>query len=239
MGLGQDDVSLTALWNLGLGTVTVNSLVTAHSPVTAGANGLMTSVLLANLPQLIVTLLYFFYNSLFTSMLLATEWAEFARKRQPLRVSLPERGQRATYWLQLPYQYAVPMVAASTTLHWLISQSIFLACVTFYYQDMVDEGASFTRCGYSCIAIIFAIILASVMVLVCIMNGFRRYHSGLPLAGSCSLAISAACHRPADDPDAAKLPLMWGEVETDDTEVGHCCFSSKEVKTPVVHRLYA
>lgn len=34
----------------------------------------------------------------------------------------------------------------------------------------------------------------------------------MPLAGNCSLAISAACHPPLDDEDAALKPLMWGEV---------------------------
>ena len=32
----------------------------------------------------------------------------------------------------------------------------------------------------------------------------------MPLAGSCSAVISAACHPPAGDEQASTKPLMWG-----------------------------
>jgi hypothetical protein len=130
-------------------------------------------------------------------------------------------------------------------LHWLMSQSLFLALVTVYDDTgLLDENSSISKVGYSCIAIFFALILGSVAVLGGIVNGFRRYDDGIPLAGSCSAAISAACHRPSVDAMAYARPVMWGVRGADGdqgmgSEIGHCCFSSFEVGKPVKGHLYA
>ena len=41
----------------------------------------------------------------------------------------------------------------------------------------------------------------------------RKLGSGMPIIGTCSLAISAACHPAVGDEDAARKPLMYGAVE--------------------------
>jgi hypothetical protein len=62
----------------------------------------------------------------------------------------------------------------------------------------------------------------------------------MPVAASCSLALAAAAHRPADDVDAAVLPVRWGEVGAmGDADVGHCCFTSREVAGVVAGKKYA
>lgn len=130
-------------------------------------------------------------------------------------------------------------------LHWLMSQSLFLALITVYDDTgLLDQDNSISTVGYSCIAIFFALILGSVAVLGGIVNGFRRYDDGIPLVGSCSAAISAACHRPCVDAMAYVRPVMWGVMDADGdggmgSEVGHCCFSSFEVGKPVKGHLYA
>ena len=91
--------------------------------------------------------------------------------------------------------------------------------------------------GYSCIAIITVIFLGAIMILIEVLNGFR-VHRGMPLAGSCSAAISAACHRPEEDVDAATKPVMWGVVSSENG-VRHCCFTSFEVSQPVPGELYS
>ena len=204
-----------------------------------GNGGLLTTTLVANSPQILLSLLFLMYNGLFTCMLLVSEWAGYAHERKPLRVTCPTKSQRSTYRLQLPYKYGVPLLLLSGALHWLVSQSIFLARVNAFTSDGVeDTDDSISSIGYSNIAIITAIALGTVMVLLGILTGFRRYPPGMPLAGSCSAAISAACHRPEGDTDAAEKPLMWGAVETEGS-IGHCCFTSFEVEKPVVGRLYA
>ena len=72
-----------------------------------------------------------------------------------------------------------------------------------------------------------------------IVNGFRKYDDGIPLVGSCSAAISAACHAQRGDEMAFLKPLMWGKVQDSRDGVGHCCFSSFEVERPVSGDLYA
>ena len=179
------------------------------------------------------------FNGLFTCMLLVNEWAGYAHNRKPLRVTSPANSQRSTYRLQLPYKYGVPSILFSGTLHWLVSQSIFLTRISsFTYDGVEDPANSISTVGFSLSAIVTVIALGTVVVLLGILNGFRRYPPGIPLAGSCSAAISAACHRPEGDTDAAEKPLMWGAVETEGS-IGHCCFTSFEVEKPVAGKLYA
>ena len=185
------------------------------------------------------------YNSLFTCMLLAEEWRGYAHKRKALRVTSASAKQRSTYWLQLPYRYSVPLLVASSTLHWLVSQSIFLVRVTA--QD--DTGAedpweSLSTCGYSNIAIIFVIAFGVLVVSVGIANGFRKFDGTMPLVRSCSAAISAACHPPEGDVNASSQKLMWGVVDEgiasdDSPAIGHCCFTSFKVSAPIESHLYA
>lgn len=240
-GLKDDNMSdiksISQLWKMGYGAVRAESLI--DIPFSRGNVGIMTSVLLANTPQAILSFLYLTYNGLFSCMLLMKEWSDFAHERKSLRVTLPIGRQRSSYWLQLPYTYGIPLLVMSGTLHWLVSQSIFLARVRVLDHEGEEvQDASISTCGYSCIAIITVIILGSIMVLLGILNGFRRYKAGMPLIGSCSAAISAACHAMRKDSDAALLPVMWGAVESQG-KVGHCCFSSFDVSPPVHGEAYA
>lgn len=223
---------------MGFGAVNANSLVATNNA--QGNGGLFLIILLSNVPQAILSFLYLMYNGLFTCMLQANEWSQFSSQRKALRVSSPTGAQRSTYFLHLPYVYSVPLMILSGLLHWLVSQSIFLAKVTVYnFDGSEDTDEDISRCGYSNIAIIFTLIVGTVVVAIGILNGFRRFQSGIPLVGSCSAAISAACHAPADDVNASVLPVMWGEVEKGGEAVGHCCFSSQKVERFIAGKLYA
>lgn len=261
---------LPTLWNMGFGTVSANSQVdyTGH--------GLLPTVLFANSPQAILSFLYLTYNGLYSCMLGAHEWSLFARSRRTLRVTSPAGKQRSTYYLQLPYYYAIvsplhpfipspisfplnphfndrtnplqPLLILSGLLHWLMSQSLFLSSVDVFTSLGTLSSQSILSVGYSCIAIIFAIIVGCVAVTAGIANGFRLYNAGIPLVGSCSAAISAACHRPKDDRDASLEAVKWGAGDMDgdgevdergERRVGHCCLTSFEVSSPVPGELYA
>ena len=239
--------SILHLWSLfGFGNVSSETLVTINnSRDLLGADGVLRIVLVVNSPQIVLSFLYFSYNSIFTCMLLAKEWSTYGSKRNFLRVTTPIGRQRSTYRLQLPYRYSVPLLIGSGALHWLVSQSIFLVRV-----DIVETkpfkytGYGVSTCGYSPIAIIFIIILGFIVVLVGVANGFRKVKDGMPLAGSCSAAISAACHPPMADVNASLKRVKWGVVaernpNNPDNRVGHCSFTSFEVETPIVGRRYA
>ncbi|CAF9925048.1 hypothetical protein IMSHALPRED_006362 [Imshaugia aleurites] len=216
-----------------------------HTIDLSGAAGVIFTVLVANSPQILLSFLYFGYNGLYTCMLLAEEWSAYASKRQFLRVTSPTGGQRSTCRLQLPYRYGVPLLIGSSTLHWFVSQSIFLARV-----NVIDSTGSevpnvgISTCGYSPMAMIVVIILGSIVVLLGISMGCRRARGGMPLAGSCSAAISAACHPPKTDVDASLKRVMWGVVAEESFKhlgesVGHCSFTSLKVEAPTVGKLYA
>lgn len=229
------------LTNAGFGAFNPYTIISIGMPQ-LGSRGLIACVLLANLPQLILSVLYLMYNGLYTCMHLAQEYGGYALERKPLRVTEPKGEQRSTYWLQLPYTYGIPLIIASSTLHWLVSQSIFLARVTVW-QDSdetpvgatgrnEDEYVTASTIGYSCAPMLCVIILGMLMLLVAYIMGRRKLPSCIPVASNCSAAIAAAAHRPKSDVDASLLPVQWGVVEDpedSDSGVGHVSFTSEEV----------
>jgi hypothetical protein len=232
------------LLNLGFGTVDPRTLISSEQFPTDMAS----LALIANFPQLLLSMIYFTYNGLFTAMLLGWEWSSYAFKRKGLRISRKPSGhQRSTYFLQLPYRFGLPLVVLSGSLHWLVSQSIFLVAFDIYDKQGNEKDARSyevgTRtCGYSPVAMLTVIILGFLMLVGIVGFGFLPYKQGMPLAGSCSLAISAACHpgqHLEDDTVLSEQELQWGVVSTGADGVGHCAYSSKEVGPLVKGRTYA
>lgn len=88
----------------------------------------------------------------------------------------------------------------------------------------------------------FVIILA-VMILFGIGTGMKRYDPGIPVAGICSVVLSAACH--VEEVNAASTEIVlklfqWGVTRSDgEYEVGHCAFSAAQVTFPQESVLYA
>ncbi|XPT03930.1 hypothetical protein M3J09_013016 [Ascochyta lentis] len=228
----------TAIAQLSFGGVDPRTCLTLDN------SSMVALALIANTPQLMLSFIYFSINSLFTGMLSAYEWMSYAHKRKGLRVSdSPTGEQRSTYFLQLPYRFSIPLITLSGTLHWLVSQSIFLVAIDYYDENghpipsKIDHESGFRALGYSPIAIIGLIVLGSVTVASIVGFGFLPYKRGMTLAGSCSTVISAACHT-VDEDRAAELRVQWGVVSIDSDGIGHCTFSSKEVKTVSEGEIY-
>lgn len=217
---------------------TLNTVFKSYSNSTST---LMAAAILASSPQLLITFIYFTYNSIFTSMAMALEWSQFAHIRRALRVSNPTGRQRSTYRLQLPYRYGIPLMLLITSLHWLISQSIFVVRVRIRdFEGIEDVESSIITCGYSLIATIATITVGSLAVLILVGYGiFRRYEPGMTLVGSSTAAISAACQSRSDEvADASSVELQWGVVSAH-RNVEHCCFSSTHVSSLVEGKLYS
>ena len=68
----------------------------------------------------------------------------------------------------------------------------------------------------------------------------RRMQQKLPVAASCSLAISAACHPLGEDNDGHLGKLRWGMVAKQVADgYDHCCLTTLQgTKKPVVGRQY-
>lgn len=202
----------SSIWDYSLGEVNVATLITS---IGLPDRGIIWMVLLANTPQLLVSIAYFMYNALLSCMLLAAEYDDYALQRKPLRVSWPKGSQRSTYYLSLPYRYSIPLQGASTVLHWLVSQSLyFVEIIPYDIHGVPVDEAKIITCGYSPQATIFAMILGGVLIAGSIILGMRRFKSSMPLALYCSAAISAACH-PCTEGDHSMKPVQWGEVVSD------------------------
>ncbi|KAF2790980.1 hypothetical protein K505DRAFT_310397 [Melanomma pulvis-pyrius CBS 109.77] len=230
--------SLAALARFGYGAVNPITTIAFHSKKSTIQN-----ILIANSAQLILSFLYFAYNGLFTCMLLGYEWYSYAHQRKGLRVSrAPIGAQRSTYFLQLPYRFALPLMALSGVLHWLVSQSIFLVAINAKSWNGI-ERTSWTSCGYSPMAILSVLCLGSFMTIAIVGFGFVTFKPGMVLVGSCSAAISAACHNATcdsvDGNSAAAGKLKWGAVGKNSENVGHCTFSTEEVDLPSEGEIYA
>ncbi|KAG0124856.1 hypothetical protein HOY82DRAFT_633199 [Tuber indicum] len=201
------------------------------------------AILLANFPQTILSFLYLAYNSLFTCMLLGHEWSLFSHHRRSLRVTSPRPGQRSTYWLQVPYNYGIPLMTLSSLLHWLTSQSIFL--VRFEMWDPLGREifARMSVVGYSCIAIISVLALGTLALLTAVGMGYKQTPAETTTVGSCSVAISAACHALEDSEMIIGKKMRWGDVgnvgNVPNMGVRHLTFSSGKVGKPMFGAVYS
>ncbi|KAF2491784.1 hypothetical protein BU16DRAFT_574727 [Lophium mytilinum] len=240
-------LSTRALLNLGLGAVTPLTFILWNIP-SRGVSGLMSNVLVANTPQLILSLLYFTLNGLATAMYNAYEWSRYARARKGLRVSTPRGEQRSTYFLSLPYRVAMPLMAASGVLHWLVSQSLFLVVIEGYAfrESDGDDGGRLRHdvyndqmtCGWSPVGILCTVLVGVALVGWVLVLGLRRFGTGMPVAGGCSVAIAAACHGAGGEEEAALKRVQWGVTGVKNGGLAQCGFSAGSVEEPQDGVLY-
>ena len=86
------------------------------------------------------------------------------------------------------------------------------------------------------------LVLAIVALLTAAGMGYKQFPAEITTAGSCSAAISAACHAPgADSEKIVGRTVRWGDVGiVPDLGVRHLTFSSEErVGKPVFGAVYA
>ncbi|KAH4938710.1 hypothetical protein HBI79_057550 [Parastagonospora nodorum] len=210
---------------------------------------LIANAIIANSPQLILSWVYFSYNGLLTLLAMAREWESYMLHRKGLRVSdAPQGKQRSTYFLQLPYRLAIPFMFVSGFLHWIVSQSFFLVSVQTYSYDaddpvgwklQLDHPATRVSIGYSLFPMVVGVVFGGVLLVAIIAAGCARFKTGMPVVGSCSAAISAACQPLGeDDGDAAVAAIQWGEMGRCRNGIRHCGFSREEVREPLIGEWY-
>ncbi|KAJ5434136.1 hypothetical protein N7491_004731 [Penicillium cf. griseofulvum] len=220
-----------------------------------GYLGFIATVLAVNVPQAVISIIYAVYNNTLTRMLLAVEYNDFGVERKPLRVSFPTGEQRSTYYLSVPYRYSVPFIVLSTLSHWLASEALsFIQIVPRDTQGNLNRSRTLHGMGASSVGLRVMVIPWLIMVVAFLILMFRRFKSAaMPIAMNCSAAISAACHPPPDDIDAAENPVMWGQADMEianlrtflgpgvaeiETRCRRTTFTSKEVVEPGPQFLY-
>ncbi|KAK5070697.1 hypothetical protein LTR70_010474 [Exophiala xenobiotica] len=230
----------------------------------SSSQALLSSILMANSFQLVLSITYFLFNSLWTAQCAAKEWASFAQKCKALRVTWPRGKQRSTYYLSLPYYYGVPLTLCLGLLHFLISQSIFLARVQWYHADgTINADKYLSDAGFSPLGILVTVLVATVLLTITVIHSFARLSNRMPVHGNLSAVISAMCHcstsRDSDEHGAtmehpaksmAERDVMWGVTKPvqealsfqnqigEDDDIGHCAFTTEHVGPPVVGMRY-
>lgn len=164
------------------------------------------------------------------------EWNNLAAKHKGLRVTKPVGAQRDTYFLQLPYRWALPLLITSSGLHWLMSQSIFLVRIDQYDRDgklKTTLGGAKSACGFSGFSWAMFTTCFWILCGIVALVGRKRIKMKVPYAANCSLVISSACHTPVTEKGAQSKALRWGVVRDKmfDGQL-HCSFSSETVKSP-------
>ncbi|WJG35878.1 uncharacterized protein FOBCDRAFT_204566 [Fusarium oxysporum Fo47] len=238
-GLGLD-TSVSGLASFGLGKPIPDSsinldFIVADSPL---YYNMLVCVIIANTPQLIVSVFYLVYNDLLTRIRMAVEWSSFHLAKQTLRVSSPAGQQRSTPFLELPLTWTIPCLTLMTCLHWMISQSIFFSLLhycyfeDYYWSDITLDDSIEPSLSYSPLAVMISIIIGGVMLLGLWLTAlYIKLPGEMPIVRSCSAAISAACHGPGWDVNASMKALSYGSVEghsPNGTE--HVAFCSGETR---------
>lgn len=218
----------------------------ADSHMVLGLDGksgfkLIIDIIVANSVQLALSATYFLYNSLYTAQCAALEWTSYIKGRpKSLRVTWPRGQQRSTYYLQLPYRYGITLIILQALMHFLLSQSIFLARLQYYdsFGAPLDIDQSFTDVGVSPRAALTTCLVGLVLVLAQILHAYRPLDNRIPIHGNQSAVISAMCHPDTDpgpddlnsdsdlSPSASEVssialkPLMWGVTRQPVEETG-------------------
>ncbi|RGP57541.1 tkl protein kinase, partial [Fusarium sporotrichioides] len=195
---------LAAMWENGFGinpTMVAGDLPGSLSDIDrSGTTALLANILIANSPQVMVSFLYIFYNSILTRQLVADEFVRFLREdvKKALRVSFPVGMQRSSHFLSLPFSI------------FLVQSSAFSAGPDGQRLQMCDYSAR----GYTVSGGISAIVFGSAALVALLCNSlFRRYREippGFQRMGFHSIAIQAICQRPKEDADAAFFPVRIG-----------------------------
>ena len=106
--------------------------------------------------------------------------------------------------------------------------------------DEKPARANISTIGWSTLALTLLLLLGGIMILTMFGFGLKRYpSSGMPIASTCSRAISAACHPMPGRHNEAIKKLQYGVVGKLDDGREVVGFSSTKVQTLVKGNFYS
>lgn len=229
-----------------------------------GKSRILAFFLVVNLPQLGVSYIYLGLNNIMSTMLAMHEWCGYSPASQKpaksLRVSspIPNTEQRASYFLSIPYKWAIPSSVIITAIHWFVSEVLNIIQIDTYGIGVNNSTSSqittanclffglkpfYSALGLGCGGIIVFLLVFS----------FMKYPTAIPMAGCCSASIAAACQPCSiggEDPDPniefplglARRKLKWVVVKKPEetrSGIGHATFSADDVATLKEGQKYA
>lgn len=209
------------LVTLGFGSISGYELLHVSS------TGVVGNSVIANLPQLMISVLYYILNGVLSCQLAEREWSRFGTQRRRIRTSFPSTEDMAFY-LSMPYSYSGPLIVMFIGLHLSVSQSLFGVEINFYTWDgsiakglettynavkVNQEGATFsTLCASTCAAI-FSMMAFGIIIVVVVANSFRRMTTAMPFPGTHSIVIAATTHSKTDIDQILGKTIMWTKAD--------------------------
>ena len=208
---GDEITNIFTLFNIaGFGKVSLAFIV-------GNTGGLPLQVALANCPQLWLSVGYLLWNNQLTRIWGEHEWRSYSGRRKLPRVSYGAKvpGVRNTRWLQLPYVMTAMLMIVSTTMHWIVSQTMFvvevenLSGLPLVNNTHAPDEIIFAIC-YSPTAIFVIAVMSLAAVLGITIYYLIPFRTWMPfMAGSARVVFASCCALPKDLPVDG---IMWGDV---------------------------
>ena len=106
-------------------------------------------------------------------------------------------------------------------------------------HGVLEPDSPLAACGFSSSALMALLLVLTALSVLKSVLGFRGFTAHIPLAGSCSWVISAACHPNPDDAEPALGRMKWRSIsERGEETVGHFFFSCRRVAKPKLEKKY-
>lgn len=266
----KDDLSLdsTAIRNLGLGNpsglflfgVWNGDLQTNDSiPINRdpSSSTILRNIVASNTPQLALAFAYYIWNSQALVMITAKEYDSFAaspdgvdtthyqQPKRSLRMTYAREGteQRNSHFFTIPLRYWIPMTALWTLLQWLASQTIFFARLDLLSHWLKITEFSISQVGYSVLGMICFFVVSLVVFLWGAVLSCKNIDNRMPLAATCSAALSAACHPRHTSLKHFEKKIHWGVERQGEGSLSsglqRCTFTSLDARYPTFDEIYA
>ncbi|KAI5204869.1 hypothetical protein E4T39_03322 [Aureobasidium subglaciale] len=163
-----------------------------HFSPTSG-RGLIANLFGLGAIHIPIFIVYLFYNHLWSRMLAAAELNACVKARAPLRVTLPTQGANKTYYFNIKPHFSAFLLLALVFIHFLTSQALHIIAIQTY-DVMGNYSHQRITYGVSTSSAILALVIAFVMLCALAYGLEKKLDAGMPVLGTCSFAISAACH---------------------------------------------
>ncbi|KAI4733855.1 hypothetical protein E4T50_15589 [Aureobasidium sp. EXF-12298] len=173
-----------------------NNELSMYQPLTlqtpTSSRGLLANLMILGSIHLAISIIYLLYNHLWSRMLVASKLNSFAKTPASLRVTLPVQGAQNTYHLAIKPHYSAMLLIALIFFHFLTARAFNVVAIQTY--DVLGQYShQRITYGISTSSAILALALGFFMLIVLAFALERKLDGQMPVMGSCSMAISAAC----------------------------------------------
>jgi len=131
----------------------------------------------------------------------------------------------------VPLRWAIPLLASMALLHVFIAQAVFLVKVNPYRLDGTLDAEYISEDFMVSYDGVLATLVWSVVLILALHGlGLRKLQTeNMPLMCNNSRAISAACHPPRGEENAANGPVAYGVLIGEGERLERVGFSGREV----------